>query len=161
MCDNEPEDPTLWNPDCVYGVCTSCPQPDDIEIPSGKENQLITYSQWMYGVDPAKKMRDEEKNKKNNPGRVFGLFQVTQKAKDAINCLKEMLPKFQIHFYSAYCQWRAHTTNREALDNKSIITIEDYQQNMEVEYNENPPTMAYSTNNNNSGTVPHLRGIQG
>ena len=61
MCKDDPADPTQWNKACVYGQNEQCPTP--IEIPSGKENDLITYSQWTYGIDEAKKKRDELKNK--------------------------------------------------------------------------------------------------
>ena len=107
----------------------------------------------MYGVDSTKKIRIEDRKRKN-PGRVFGLFQVTQKTKDAVQNFKSMLPKFKIQVYSAYRQWRAHTTNREALDNESVITIEDYQQNMEVEFNENPTAMAFSSNKTTVALYP-------
>ena len=146
MCYDDPTDPTLWNKDCVYGNCDQCPEPV-VEVPTGKENILITYSQWTYGVDEAKKKRDEQMDKKKkNPGKVFGLFKSTNTAASLVDILKKMLPKFQTHVYNAYCQWNAHAKSREMLDDESIITIEDYQQNMELDYKETPTGMAYSSN---------------
>ena len=40
------------------------------------------------------------------------------------------------------------------LNNESVITIEDYQQNWEVEYNENPTSMAYSSNKTSVALCP-------
>ena len=56
--------------------------------------------------------------------------------------------------YTAYCQWNAHSLNRLGLDDESVITIEDYQQNLENEYSENPTSFAYSSNKTTVALYP-------
>ena len=65
-----------------------------------------------------------------------------------------MLPKLKDHIFTAYCQWSARAINRQNLDNNSIITIEDYQQNLEVVHQENLTSMAYSTNKTTVALFP-------
>ena len=43
-------------------------------------------------------------------------------------------------------QWHAHDTAHRKLDQYSVITVEDYQQNMEIVYGEMPTSTAYSGN---------------
>ena len=146
MCETEHTDPTQWNEDCVYGKCFNCPNLT-IDIPTSKQKQLITYSLWQYGFDEEKKRKQLEKDpQKKNAGRVFGLFDVTETISEAVKNFTNSLPKMKIHIYTAYSQWNAHAMSRDSLDDKSIITIEDYQQNLEVTHMENPTSMAYTTN---------------
>ena len=56
------------------------------------------------------------------------------------------MPKLKQHIYIANKQWNAHASARENLTTDSLITIEDYQRNIEVEYIEQPTSMAYSSN---------------
>ena len=48
--------------------------------------------------------------------------------------------------YVAHQQWNALASLRQSLDKQSIITVEDYQMNIELEFSENPTPLAYSTN---------------
>ena len=98
---------------------------------------------------------DKESGKeKKHPGKVFGLFQKTETVQEVADCLISKIPKFKKHVFNSYSQWNAHSISRENLDEKSVITIEDYQQNMEVEYNENPTSMAYSSNKTSVALFP-------
>ena len=56
------------------------------------------------------------------------------------------LPKLKNHIFTAHHQWSAHAAARDKLTIDSLITIEDYQRNIEVEYIETPTSMAYSSN---------------
>ena len=149
MCNDETidhDDPTQWNADCVYRICKNCPTLK-IDIPTEKKKQIITYSQWKYGFDQKKKDKQLKKNpNKKDAGKVFGLFNVTETIEAAVENFLALLPKMRSHIYTAYCQWNAHAVNRVNLDGFSIITIEDYQQNLEIVLMENPTSTAYSTN---------------
>ena len=117
-----------------------------IVVPQARERQLIMYSMWKYGIDEKKKAKQLTKNpEKKNPGKMFGLFSVTT-IDEAIHNFLKLIPKLKDYIFSAYCQWNAHAINRQNLCNNSVITIEDYQQNLEVIHSENPTSMAYSSN---------------
>ena len=125
MCATAHVDPTQWNEDCVYGKCSNCPKLT-IDIPAVKQKQLVTYSQWTYSFDEEKKRKQLENNpKKKNAGRVFGLFDVTETVTEAVKKFIASFPKMKHHIYTAYSQWNAHKMSREALDESSVITIED------------------------------------
>ena len=53
-------------------------------------------------------------------------------------------------------QWHAHLTFRDNLDATSLITIKDYQQNMEVVYQEMPTSTAYSGNKTTVAMYPMI-----
>ena len=46
------------------------------------------------------------------------------------------------------------SVHRQGIDDESVITIEDYQQNLEIEYSENPTSMAYSSNKTTVALYP-------
>ena len=50
------------------------------------------------------------------------------------------------HTYNAYCQWHAHAQSRVQMDETSAGTIEDYQENLTVEYSEMPTSMGFTSN---------------
>ena len=50
------------------------------------------------------------------------------------------------HNYTANYQWHAHSALWNNLDESSVITVEDYQMNIEIEFGENPTLSACSTN---------------
>ena len=60
--------------------------------------------------------------------------------------LNNKVKHLRSHIYTAHQQWDAHSILRDKLDDDSIITIEDYQMNMELNYAENPTSLAFSTN---------------
>ena len=57
MCYIDPTDPTQWKKDCAYGICPDCPVMS-VDVPTEMRGTIITYSQWTYGVDDAKKKRE-------------------------------------------------------------------------------------------------------
>ena len=58
------------------------------------------------------------------------------------------------HIYTAHVQWDAHEKARSLLNDETVITIEDYQMNMEVVYRENPTSLAYSSNKTTVALYP-------
>lgn len=184
MCEDESVeevDPVTWNRECATGRCKHCPTPQ-ITIPTEKATKVISFSLWEYGVDEVKKKKQEaklrekelreaevaeegskeennekegkKKSKEKADGRVFGLFRHAASVQETADMLLAILTKLKSHTYNAYCQWNAHTQNRSALDEASIITIEDYQQNLEIEYNEMPTSMAFSSNKTTVALYP-------
>ena len=154
-----------------------------ITMPAEKATKVISFSLWEYGVDEVKKKKQEaklrekelkeaeiaeegskkESNEKESKkkkikdkadGKVFGLFRHAASVQETADMLLALLTKLKSHTYNAYCQWNAHTENRSALDEASIITIEDYQQNLEIEYNEMPTSMDFSSNRTTVALYP-------
>ena len=133
--------PVSWNKDCAYSDCTNCPQVN-LKIPKtythgGKQKpvpKLVTFSQWEKAHNP-------QKGKK-----TFSLVKHTINVNEAVDQLVDMLPELKRHIYASHNQWHAHSTYRNNLSATSVITIEDYQQNMEIVYSEMPTTTAYSGN---------------
>lgn len=146
-------DPTQWNKDCVHGNCKYCPMPY-IKIPIEKSNNIISFSLWEYGIDELKKKKQEAKGGKKADGKVYGLFRHDVTITEAVIMFLDMMPKLKVHVFTAYSQWNAHTVNRLSLDDTSVITIEDYQQNLEIEYAETPTAMAYSSNKTTVALYP-------
>ena len=77
---------------------------------------------------------------------VFSLYTEKTSLKEAIQRLREMSSSLALHIFTAAKQWEAHSVLRSNLDIDSIISIEDYQKNLEAIYSENPTSMAYSGN---------------
>ena len=85
---------------------------------------------------------------------MYSLYPETSSVKDAIHKLEEMIKPLRLHIFTAHKQWNAHDESRKNLDMNMIISIEDYQMNMEVVHNENPTSMAYSTNKQTVAVYP-------
>ena len=134
-------DPVSYRRQCAYSECENCPEVEvvipvtythnkkEIPVPS-----TVTYSQWEMAYS-------KEKKKK-----VVGLVKHIDPVAEAVDQLISMLPELKRHIYTSHIQWHAHSTIRSNLDAYSVITIEDYQQNMEVVYLEQPTSTAYSGN---------------
>ena len=181
MCADESideSDPVQWNRDCATGKCLHCPAPS-IVVPAEKAKKVISVSLWEYGVDEVKKKKQEakakaqakdtkmevdgessegkkkgKKKKVKADGRVFGLFRHVSTIEETAQLLVDKLVKMKSHVYNAYSQWNAHSQNRSSLDDASVITIEDYQQNLEIVYNETPTASVYSANKTSVALYP-------
>ena len=88
----------------------------------------------------------KKKGKEIKAKKVFELFLITDTLENVVCTFLSSLPKLKIHIYTAHCQWNAHSSARNNLCQDSIITIEDYQRNIEVEYTEMLTSMVYSSN---------------
>ena len=87
---------------------------------------------------------------------MFGLVKHVARVQDAVTTLVDMLPELKRHIYTSHIQWHAHSTLRSNLDRESVITIEDYQQNMEVIYREMPTSTAYRGNKTTVAMYPMI-----
>ena len=74
------------------------------------------------------------------------MFPISTNLEDVVSTFVGGLGKLKRHIFIAHKQWNAHATARNSLTVNSLITIEDYQRNIEVEYIEQPTSMAYSSN---------------
>ena len=146
MCKSNvnPSKPLSWKSDCVRGTCKNCPDKLPLSLPTGIQNVEVKYSQWRS----EKKTYTKEKKGKvvSIEKSVFSLYPETCSVQDALLKLEKMCKPLRLHIYTAHRQWNAHNQFRENLDMFTIITIEDYQMNLEVVYKENPTSLAYSTN---------------
>ena len=77
---------------------------------------------------------------------IFSLYPKKMTLKETVEYLKSMIPNIKLHIYTSHKQWKAHEILRSNLTPGSIITIEDYQMNLEVSYGEAPTSTAYSAN---------------
>ena len=147
MCNSEDSKATLpltWNTDCAKGTCKNCPNKLKLTLPDAVKKVNITFSQWrsekrVYQKEVKGKVVSIEKS-------VFNLYPETLTTEDALIKLTEMCKPLRKHIYTSHKQWDAHEKARQNLDLNTIISIEDYQMNMEVVYAENPTSLAFSTN---------------
>ena len=147
MCksvDLDPYKPLSWSDECVWGLCDRCPVDLPISVPEALRESEITYSLWKTKKRTMEKVVDGkivtfEKS-------VFSLYPETCTVHKAIDLLQEMCNTVKLHIYTAHMQWNAHALARLNLELDSVISIEDYQMNMEVVFTENPTSLAYSTN---------------
>ena len=82
------------------------------------------------------------------------MYPETSTVKECLERLKVMLVGLKWHIYTAPRQWTGHEVHRSNLNPISVITIEDYQMNLEVVYRENPTSLAYSTNKKTVALYP-------
>ena len=133
------EDPKTWSIECLDSKCNRCPGLI-IHLPKDVLKEPTVFSQWASKKQTVL-IKGEQKEK-----YIFSLYTETSSLKEAIDRLNKMTNKLALHIYTAAKQWEAHVEARNHLDKESIITIEDYQMNLEAVYTENPTSMAYSSN---------------
>ena len=92
----------------------------------------VNFVQWESRMQKVRKKKGEEVKK-----QVYALYSQTCTLELAIEKLKEMLEPLVTHIHTHLCS---------VLDIESVITVEDYQMNITLEYCENPTPLAYSTN---------------
>ena len=97
---------------------------------------------WVSQIAILKKKKQGKWVEKN----VFAVYHEEMTLEMAIESLKTSLANFYKLIYTANYQWYAHSTLRNNLNESSVITVEDYQMNIEVEFTENPTSLVYSTN---------------
>ena len=151
MCDNGSQtvSPLTWNKNCAFGECESCPDLK-IDIDETELTTQVNISQWKSEKQSVKDRKTGEMNEKY----IFALYPETMSVKDAIVLLQELLPDVRKHVFTAHNQWNAHKIYREHLDESGIITIEDFQMNIEPEYLEAPTSLSYSTNKKSFALYP-------
>ena len=145
-------EPLTWVPDCVLNRCKSCPE-FTVDIPDVMKQKEIRFSLWESRKVLVTK-RDKDNNVVSRNKRVFSLYPFTETLENAVQRLKKMLPNLKRHISTAHRQWQAHDVLRNNMDLSTIITIEDYQMNLEVKYRESPTSMAYSSNKKTIAIYP-------
>ena len=141
-------DPLSWHEDCATGECCDCPT-INVDIDKKKLTKEVTICQWRSNKQ---KVKDRDGNMKEK--NVFTLHPETIPLKEVIDRLQERLPSIRKHVYIAHSQWNAHKVYRENLDESSVITVEDYQMNIEVEFSEAPTSSSYSANKKTFALYP-------
>ena len=145
-------DPTTWIVKCVANDCTECPGLR-WNLPGSLLKHPISYSLWASKEVKVTKL-DENNKPKTVTKSVFSLYPETETLEEALHRLKVKLVGLKWHIYTAHRQWTGHDVHRSNLNLESIITIEDYQMNIEVSYRENPTSLAYSTNKKTVALYP-------
>ena len=144
--------PTSWRIECVTNQCKDCPGLQ-VALPENLLRKSITFSMWE-----SKKVKITKTDKSNKTTtvekHVFSLYPHTITVEEAMEKLKVLVKNLKWHIYTAHRQWSAHDVQRSCLDVNSIITVEDYQMNIEVVYTENPTSLAYSTNKKTVALFP-------
>ena len=121
-----------------------CSEKKTVMIEKKGKLTSVKFSQWC---SEKKTVMIEKKGKLTSVEKsVFSLYPVNCKAQEALVMLQEMCKPLKLHIFTAHMQWHAHSEARQNLDLNTIISIEDYQMNIEIVYKENPTSLAYSTN---------------
>ena len=139
------EEPISWVESCVLGSCSLCPKLD-ITYPPELGQKEVKFSTWESRKIKITKTNQKTKKVCSFEKSVFSLYSQTIPLDQCIEQLKSMIPNLRLHIYTAHKQWKAHEILRSNLVPGSIITIEDYQMNLEVSYGEAPTSVSYSAN---------------
>ena len=155
MCPNESVkmcEPVTWKRECAAGTCKNCPK-FTTECPNELSVKTVKFSLWE-----SKKVNVTKTDKNNvtttKEKTVFALYPYETTLQEAIERLSGMISGLKLHIYTAHRQWSAHDIQRSNMDPSSVITIEDYQMNMEVVYTEAPTSLAYSSNKKSVAMYP-------
>ena len=136
LCQKEgfdPLDALTWTTDCVQGKCKECPEKTFYVPPQDRDTQVIC-ALWGSKYDTTKM-----KVINNIHDYQFTIQELTTK-------FEEFLPKLAKHIFTAAHQLKACKECTECLDTHIIMTIEDYQQNIEVGHLEQTTTAHFSGN---------------
>ena len=133
MCgDPDPFDPSQWSEDCVTRKCRNCPTPS-FPVPPGREKETTSFSLWTT--------KDVDGRKQ------FNLFEVTKTLEDLAKELANDVAGMIYHVYSAAVAWAKLRKDVEELrPGIDVLTMEDYQRNIEIFHNEAPTSLGYSAN---------------
>ena len=119
------------------------------DLPDSLLQQSISFSLWASKEMEITEL--DENNKSKTVKKQFSPFTKKQTVGEVLERLRVMVVGLKWHIYTAHRQWTGHDVHRTNLNSESIITIEDYQMNMEVDYRENLTSLAYSTNKKTVG----------
>ena len=139
------EEPISWVETCVLGTCTQCPILD-ITYPAELGVKEVKFSIWESQKVKVTKTNIKTKKIVTIEKDVFTLYPKTMSLDEAVAKLKSLIPNLKLHIYTAHKQWKAHEILRSNLIPGAIITIEDFQMNLEVTYRQAPTSQAYSSN---------------
>ena len=117
----------------MQGVCKKCPTKTLNLEPHERETQVIV-ALWGTKYDQVKR-----KKINNIHDYQFSLQELATK-------FEEFLPKLALHIFIAAHQWKACKECTQCLEPHIIMTIEDYQMNINVAHQEQTTTAHYSGN---------------
>ena len=162
MCSSDSassEEPISWVDSCILSKCKHCPALE-IVYPSELGVKEVKFTMWERQKVMVTKTNNKTKKVSTFEKKVFTLYPKTLSLDESVEKLMSILPNLKLHIYTAHKQWKAHEILRSNLVPGSIITIEDYQMNLEVSYGEAPTSQAYSTKKVSVAMYP-LCGISG
>jgi hypothetical protein len=134
---SDPMNPLTWSATCAMGECDNCPKLSvDVDQCDAQEVQVNSWRKGVAGVDAVGK--DKE---------IFTLFLDTLPVTEAITNLQNMATMIKTHIYVAYRQWEfTRSISTKLIPLKSILTVEDYQQNAEIALDESPTETNFGKN---------------
>ena len=130
MCSKEGLDllnPSTWDKSCALNTCEKCPSPA-ITVPQTISQKKVSVPQWETRVSTTKK------DKKGNAKKVNSLWPVELTLQQAVDKLKGKVPALKAHIYRAANQWKCCKEDLENLQPGTVLTIEDFQMNIEVQF---------------------------
>ena len=77
---------------------------------------------------------------------VYSLNSESCELKVGVERLESMCKPLRKHIFNAHRQWNAHNQLRLDFNDETIISIEDYQMNLEKVHQANPTSLAYASN---------------
>ena len=130
MCSKEGLDllnSSTWDKSCALNTCEKCPSPA-ITVPQTISQKKVSVPQWETRVSTTKK------DKKGNAKKVNSLWPVELTLQQAVDKLKGKVPALKAHIYRAANQWKCCKEDLENLEPGTVLTIEDFQMNIEVQF---------------------------
>ena len=126
-------DPLTWDANCVDAKCRDCPQQETYVSPDMRDVQL-RLALWGTKVD-------EVKGKPIN-----ALHEYVMTFGEVADRFDKFLPKLVKHVYNAAVQWDREKMCREEMEELTVTTVEDYQQNILLTHSEETTTSHYTAN---------------
>ena len=112
--------------------CGNCPNPS-FPVPVGREKETSSFPLWT--------------TKEVDGRKQFNLFEVTKTLEDLAKELANDVVGMIYHVFSAAVAWAKLWKDIEELrPGIDVLTMEDYQRNVEIFHSEAPTSMGYSAN---------------
>ena len=111
-----------WDRSCALGNCKDCPILT-IKVPESLQQKNVTVPQWEVRPSPTKKGK-----------KVNSLWPVELTVQEAAKKLSSKMSGLKAHIYRAANQWKCCKADLENLKPGCLLTIEDYQMNLTVEF---------------------------
>ena len=147
MCSKEGLDilsTDTWSKACPLGSCDKCPKLI-IKVPNKLTQKKVTVPQWEI-----------RKSKTKKDKKVNSLWPVEMTMQEVVDKLKEKVPGLKGHIFRAANQWRCCKADIENIQPGTVLTIEDYQMNLVVQFFETTTTSFMGTNQEQRMMFPIL-----
>ena len=113
-------DQLTWSEDCGLRKCKNCPLYSTV-VPDNLKSEMVTLSMWDNRLCPVRRKS------------IHALFPFTMSVQELAERFDKQLPDLASHIYRAGRQWEACKSNSQNLiPLKEILTVEDYQMNLEI-----------------------------